>query len=393
MNGEVSGEKAEESLVKTREEIRTITRSILDLANARQRASLRISGNKELLGASIANPEVERRVLADAIEHAKEIGLDEDFGRGIVQELIKYSKLAQTEALYKKQTQRFLEERKIKQVFIVGAGRMGTWFAIYFRDLSVRVSLFDEKKSKARERALELGVDPCEDFDEIASSDLVIVSAPILKTPGIVKEIFAHGRIQNRRLQVIEISSVKSEMGSSGLFNEESRIDNGAMFYSIHPLFGASAKSYEPNSIVQIFPKDTTLMRGLFPHFTIVSLEWKQHDELMGIFLTLPHALALVFAGAVPEKPELWKSAAGLSGPSYSKILELSKKVLSEDPEVYFEIQASNPNSKETLSNAMNSLLKLEKVLKDRAAFVQFFAEARKVIDELDQLRSRERSN
>jgi prephenate dehydrogenase/chorismate mutase len=376
---------ASESLTKSREEIRIITRSILDLVNARQKASLQVSGNKELLGASIANPEVERRVIADAIEHAKAIGLDEDLAKGIVEELIKYSKLIQAEDVYKRQTQKFLEERKIRLISIVGAGRMGTWFARYFRDLSAKVSLYDERKSKAKEKALELGVNHVEELDALSESDLVIISAPISKTPAIVRDLFNYKKA--RPLQIIEVSSVKSEMGSAGLLNEESQ-NHGSILYSIHPLFGGLAKSYEQNCLIQTFPKDTTLIRGLFPHFTIVSLDWRQHDTLMGVFLTLPHALALVFADAIPEDWELWKSAAGLSSPSYLRMLELSKKVFSEDPEIYFEIQASNPNSKEMLANAVNALLKIEKALKSRADFVQFFGEAKRSIDQLDELRS-----
>jgi len=381
------GENPEEELAKSREEIRSITRSILDLANARQKAALKVSSNKELLGTAVAVPEVERRVLADALDHAKSIGLDKDFAREMVQSLFRYSKLIQSEEIHRKQIQKFLEETKIKVVSVIGAGRMGTWFAKYFRDLSVTVLLYDENRAKAKEKSKELKVGLHEKLAEVVESDLVIVSAPISKIPEILKEISELGARRAKPLRVIEISSIKNQMGSSGFFHQESQ-NPKLLLYSIHPLFGGSAKSFESNCIVQTFPEETSLLRDMFPHFTIVSMDWKEHDQLMGIFLTLPHALAMVFANAIPLDRNLWKDAVGLTSPSYSRILDLSKRVLSEDPEIYFEIQASNPNSKLVLTDAMNSLLKLEKVLKNRAEFVQFFNEAGRTIQQLDELKT-----
>lgn len=385
---------AEESLAKTREEIRTITRSILHQVNARQKASLKISGDKELLGDAIANPEVEKRVVSESIEYAKSIGLDEDFARTIVLELIRFSKIAQSEDIYGKQIKKFLDSKNIRSVSIIGAGRMGIWFARYFRDLSRRVFLYDEVRDRARERSELAGVEFHENFDEATDSDLVIVSVPISKTAKIIRDLFSYKKkTESRRpFNVIEISSVKNVIGNSGLLEEETDLDESIRLYSIHPLFGGSAKPFDSNSMVQSFPGDTTLVRGLFPHFTIVSMDWKVHDQLMSIFLTLPHALALVFADSINAHRKIWEEAAGLNSPSYLQLLELSKKVLSEDPEIYFEIQASNPNSQEILSETMNSILRLEKLLKNKEEFVSFFVGARRKIDELDDLRKANQS-
>jgi prephenate dehydrogenase/chorismate mutase len=385
---------AKESLARTREEIRAITKSILDQANARQKASLRISGDKELLGEAIANPEVEKKVLSDSIEYAKSIGLDVDFARTIVLELIRNSKMAQSEDIYKKQIVKFLDSKNIEKIAIVGAGRMGMWFARYFSSLSRRVFLYDEEAKKARERSETTGVEFYDNLEDVAHSDLVIISAPISKTPRIVRELATLKRtdVSDKRLIVAEISSIKNGMGISGLLDDAASQNGSIALFSIHPLFGGSAKPFDSNSMVQTFPRDTTLMRGLFPHYTIVSIDWKDHDQLMGLFLTLPHALALVFADSINPQRKLWEEAAAVSSPSYSQMLELAKRVLSEDPDIYYEIQASNPNSEETLSETMNSLLRLEKLLKNRVEFVSFFAGARRKIEQLDDLRKAKQS-
>jgi len=85
------GISPEASLAKSREEIREITKSILDLANARQKLSLQVSRDKVLLGEAIANPEIERELLTESIEYSKSIGLDEEFARDLVLELMRFS--------------------------------------------------------------------------------------------------------------------------------------------------------------------------------------------------------------------------------------------------------------------------------------------------------------
>ncbi len=376
-SGEIS---AEASLTKSREEIWRITKEILDLANARQKVSLQISRDKVLLGHSIANPEVEKKLLFESINYAKSVGLDENLARALALDLIKFSKIAQSTDVYKDRIKEFLASRKIMNVSIVGAGRMGAWFAKYFQELSVKVFFYDERLEKARDKAEELGVQYFETLEKVVKSDLVIVSVPISTTPKLIRQLSEWANGSSDALNIMEISSVKNEMGLSGLLEERAMNEKIAL-YSVHPLFGSSSLPFEMNSIIQSFPKDTAFITGLFPHFTIVFLDWKEHDRLMGVFLTLPHTLALVFADVARSEGKFFQKSLGLNAPSYQHMLELSRKVLSEDPEIYFEIQASNPNSKSVLSDLKNSLLRMEKVLKSRSEYVEFFEKARHEID------------
>ena len=62
-------------------------------------------------------------------------------------------------------------------------------------------------------------------------------------------------------------------------------------------------------------------------------------------------------------------------------MLELSKRALSEDPDVYFEIQASNPNSEVIISDLISSVRKFQKTLKSRSDFEGFFEETKHNIE------------
>jgi len=263
---------------------------------------------------------------------------------------------------------------------------MGVWFARYFSDLSCSVFLFDNNKEKSKRRAEEIGVRYLESIERAPETDLVIVSVPISETPKTIRVLSKKSDQLSKALKIIEISSVKNEMGGSGLLNPDA-LSVKVELFSVHPLFGGSAQPFESNSMIQSFPKDTTFLRGLFPQFSIVSLDWPEHDRLMGLFLTLPHVLALVFADTIKSTSSSWHEAMALGGPSYVRLLDLSKRVLSEDPEIYFEIQSLNPNSEAVLSETMKSLLKVEKLLKSRSEFVKFFEEKRKRIDQVEKLR------
>ncbi len=385
-------ESPERSLAESREEIRAITRSILDLASVRQKLSLAVARDKVLLGQSITNPEVEKKLLAESAEYARSIGLDEDFARSLVLELIRFSKLAQTKDVYLPKVRKFLETRKIRTAAVVGSGRMGSWFAKYFKDLSLEVSLYDERLDRARDRAQYLGTGYFYDLKEVVTSDLILVSVPISQTPEIVAKISKLVAGNSKVPIIIEISSVKNELGLSGITMEEAE-DEKIHLYSVHPLFGGSAHPFAENSIIQTFPKDTSLLRGLFPHSIIVTLDWKEHDKLMGVFLTLPHVLGLVFADTLLHYEKTLAQGINLNGPSFLHMLGLSRRVLEEDPGVYFEIQASNPNSKKAISDLMNSLLEVDKAMKNRSEFLELFKRARKEIDVLDDKQSKQFEN
>jgi len=374
--------RKEQSLEIYREQIQRITKSILDLALARQALSLRIANAKKSLGENVENAEVEKKLFSFMTEYSKSIGLNDDLARTIVTDLIRFSKIAQSENIYRSKITKFLSSKNIETVSVVGAGRMGGWFARYFQGLGVEVFLYDERGEKAKARAQEIRVGHLDNLGKVAKSDLIVISIPITKTPSLIRALITNiHKKSSKRVNVIEISSVKNEMGSSGLFDEKILGTSKVALYSMHPLFGGHTQSFERNSIIQVFPKDTSFLKGIFPHSNVVFLDWRDHDRLMASFLTLPHLLALVFADSLTSPSRFGEEVKNLSGPSFSHMMELSKRTLSEDPDVYFEIQTSNPNSKAIISDLISSVRKFRKALRSRSDFEAFFEETKHRIE------------
>ncbi len=372
------------SLPELRAEIRELTKSILALVEARQTLSLQIAEIKSSAGEKIENTQVEQDLVASLSEYSQRIGLDPELGKNIVQLLIEYSKIAQTGSTFRKKIQAFLEAEKIRTVSIVGAGRMGTWFAKYFGALGLPVTLYDEDLGRAKSIALEHSFAYAEELAALDASDLIVVAVPIVNAPGIIREI---SRIIaqkiSKKIRILEISSVKSELAKSGL--DKDSFQNMEL-YSVHPLFGAGANMYARNSILQVAPEDPRLVKGLFPHYYVESLNWKAHDELMASLLTIPHSLALVFADLLVERNRAEGRNFSMKTPSFSHMLELSRRVLGENPEVYFEIEAANPNTDRALSDLLASINKLRKSLESREEFISFFTAARKAAVERDSV-------
>jgi chorismate mutase/prephenate dehydrogenase len=404
---------SESQLVAYRLEMDRITRSILDLVLERQKISALIAEKKVLLGQKIENVEAEKKIIASAKDHAKNIGLDAEQVEPIVRTLIGASKLHQAELVFGSQVRANLTRNGIASVTIVGAGRMGGWFARYFKRMGVKVRIFDRDFSKAERKARDIGCEILNDGDYLSTiadfSDLIVLAIPIDDVPKEVERLLELSKNRSsplrdkearvaKPLRVIEISSIKSRIASAGfrdLGMEKvvvgggggSRTIEGLLeIYSIHPLFGETAGYFEKNSIIvisTIADGDPRLIGELFPQFNLVDMDWRTHDEIMGWVLTAPHTLALVFADILSKlDSEKRKIIVGLGAPSFDHMLKLARRVLGENPNVYFQIERLNPFAERVLSDIISIASEVHSATKDRASFEQLFEKGRKVIKE-----------
>ena len=261
-----------------------------------------------------------------------------------------------------------LGSNRIRTISIVGAGRMGTGFARYFREIGKRVILFDGDRKRALTKSREIDCEFAKTFNDAANSDLIVVAVPITSAPKEIRRLI-QSRDSARKQRIIEISSVKSKISEAHLL-DNSKLPKNVELYSIHPLFGPNANSYSVNTMIQV-GKSNKFVTDLFPHFRWFTMDWKEHDLLMSSILTLPHSHALVFADTVARR--LKNFPKDISSPSFDHMLELTRRVLNENPDVYFEIQSENPFADIALRETISSLVKLRRSLKARRDFRSFF--------------------
>jgi len=355
-----------------------VTRSILDLVSARQNLAQLIAQVKESSGAEVENHSVEERLSSEMIAYAKSIGLDEHLANMIVLELIKYSKIAQRKKIYLNSIRTHLRTNKIRTVAIFGAGRMGGWFASYFIEAGAKVLLFDANRRLSRSKASALGCGYARSFEEAARSDLALVAVPIKATPREVRRLATYSKENpNQTVRILEISSIKNEMENAG-FIQGNKLPRNVTLYSIHPLFGPMADHFSVNSLIQIGGR-SPFVNGIFPQYQIFHMGVRNHDQLMSTMLTMPHAHALSFANSIAKRKLMIPENIG--SPSFDHLLELSRKTLKENRDVYYEIQATNPYADRAITDTMASVRKIRSLLRDKKAFRKFFDETGRALN------------
>ncbi|MHB8565781.1 MAG: prephenate dehydrogenase/arogenate dehydrogenase family protein [Nitrososphaerales archaeon] len=367
-------------LAQLREHIEEITKSIIDLVGARQKLSQEVARIKRKQDLPIENLDVEARLAEDIVKYAKRLDVDEPLVRAILSEILSSSKIVQRRLYYSESIKYFLKENGIRTVSIIGAGRMGGWFAAYFLGLVPRLILYDANQEKARNLSRKLGVSRSSDLIQVADeSDLAVVAVPISRTVPMIRRLVSLSK--GRKLRIIEVTSVKTPIIESGVLNPK----QGVEIVSIHPIFGPDARHFGSNLIVQASSKkdlpSSEFIERLFPHYKILKMQAEDHDRVMSYLLTLPHTLALIFAKVILKNPELYgKGKGNLSGPSFDRIMQLTTRVLSENPNVYFEIQSMNRSNKMIDSQLEEAFLELKKSRNDRRLFTKLFSEAREKV-------------
>ena len=370
---------ANESLDDIREQVRDVTRSILKLAKARQTLSEKVARFKKAGHLDVEDKRIEEKLVSSMEDYAIEIGLERNLAREITKGMIESSKIVQRRSIYLEEIKAFLSERKISRVSIVGAGRMGCWFASYFRPLVKSVALFDSDGKVAGRRARELGCEAIREPNEVGKADLIVVAVPISRVSSEVKALVQVASGTRSAPRVIEVSSVKTPV-----LRELDGLQDGVHLISVHPLFGSSADHFACNSMIVIQTSrgksGLPFIRRVFPHYKIFAMSSGEHDKLMTLMLSLPHALSIIFGEVVAKSG---KVPEGLSGPSFQTMMQASRKVFSENPKVYFEIQSTNENNAKMMEEIRSSLEHISSLLQEEnyPAFKKFFEETAKYLE------------
>lgn len=364
-------------LKELRAKIQRVTKSIIDLVGAREKFSEQVARTKQKKGIPIENLKVEANLAKEIGAYAKSVGVSEALAKSILAEILDSSKVIQRELFYSQSIREFLDVHGIRTVGIIGAGRMGAWFASYFSHIVPTVLIFDSQSQKANNLTKRIGAQRKMTLEAVAQeSNLLVVCVPIGRTVPMIKRLKKLVRSESR---IIEITSVKDPISRSGLLGDKLA---KTKVLSLHPLFGPDVASFGSNLMAHITPKpddqEASFVSHLFPHYKILTLTPDEHDQAMAYILGLAHILALAFAKVVSENDQLQaRLQSGLTGPSFERIVQLSGRVLSENPNVYYEIQSLNKHNAKMLSQLEGALNELKQSRSDKRKFKKIFASSR----------------
>lgn len=362
-----------EELEELREAISDVDRSLLELIHRRMELAEEVGRVKYESGRPIMVPEVHDQVLTRARQHAEACGVSGDVMAAIFDAVMRGSVERQHRLGVTMKA-----DGGSRLLIIGGAGHMGNWLHSFAQRLGHRVDLVDPAMAalpSARGRFRHQA-----DIEDLDVYDAILVSVPLRRTPEVLREVIE----RKPRGQVIEIASIKDHLRPVLARADEL----GVAVASLHPMFGPGKSPYETLTFVLACRKDPREEKQAVeswlrhPYTNLVPVPWDHHDRLMGWLLGLAHLGGMLFGCALTNSGLGVAELRACASTTYNRQSATASSVLSEDPDLYFDIQSLNPHRGEVYRAAREALDELVEAVEanDRARFREALTSARQFI-------------
>ncbi len=224
---------------------------------------------------------------------------------------------------------------------ILGAGKMGIWFAKFCKENGDQVILADRNLEKLKRLGFELGVETADFIQATKSADRVMICVSISSFEGVVKKI-AHAVKQGQ--PVMDICSIK-EFPVKAMHENLSQ----GLILGTHPLFGPGSRDVKHKTYIltptneaeeQYATEFKKWLEKKEAHVFVMTP--KKHDELMTVVLGLPHFLGLVSCETLLEQKN-FPETKQVAGTTYRMLFTLAEATALETPDLYANLQMNLP--------------------------------------------------
>ena len=270
------------------------------------------------------------------------------------------------------------------RIAVIGAGKMGVWFAKFFLSKDYDVVLADRKKEKL-ENLKDLMVDLTTNFQEaVQDADQIYICVSISAIEEVVKIIspaLHEGQV------VMDIASIKE--ASVDTMHQHIK---GATVLGTHPVFGPGSNGVKHKAYVltptnpkeQEFAEEFKKWLELEEAHVFV-MTTKKHDELMSVVLGLPHFLGLVACETLLEQDNLSETKK-VAGTTYRMLFTLAEATALETPDLYANLQMNLPDLSKIEDQFMAKAQEWLNLVKNRdtAAIVERMEQLKKKLKETD---------
>ena len=271
------------------------------------------------------------------------------------------------------------------RIAVIGAGKMGVWFAKFFQSKGYDVVLADRKKEKLAKLKKDLRVELTADFKAaVQNADQILLCVSIDAMEEVVKTIspaIHEGQV------VMDICSIKEAPVKT-----MHQYIKGAVVLGTHPVFGPGSNGVKHKAYVltptnakeQAFAeKFKQWLEKEDAHVFIMTP--KKHDELMSVVLGLPHFLGLVACETLLEQKNLPETKK-VAGTTYRMLFTLAEATALETPDLYASLQTNLPDlgkiEDQFMAKAQEWLNLIKK--KDATAIVERMEQLKKKLMETD---------
>jgi prephenate dehydrogenase len=220
---------------------------------------------------------------------------------------------------------------------VLGAGKMGVWYAKYCKAKGDTVVLAARNTGQLAKLGDELGVETADFPTAVKGADRVIICVSISSIEEVVKKIASS---THKGQPVMDICSIKQYP-----VDVMHRYLNDALVLGTHPVFGPGSNGVKHKAYV-LTP--TNAEEDAYAAKLKVWLEKEEahvfimtpqkHDELMSIVLGFPHFLGLAACETLLEQPNFPESKK-LAGTTYRMLFTLAEATALETPDLYANVQ------------------------------------------------------
>lgn len=226
----------------------------------------------------------------------------------------------------------------IRRVTVIGHGAVGSMFANLFREDLLDVTSFDHQPAPGVYVA-----DACHPstqlIDAISSSDIVLLALPEHPMVGALQALAMHAP---PHALVVETASIKSLLEPVKQAHWA-----GREILGINPMFAPSLGIQGQTVVIcRQNPADACARfeqwlqgKGAKP----VAMDAGRHDQMTANAQALVHAAILSFADALYRGGMALDDLLTIAPPPFKVMAALAARILGQNPETYWDIQAGNP--------------------------------------------------
>lgn len=325
------------NLDELRIEIAETDKKIIEVVAKRMELAKKVGEYKLDQGLPIKAFDIEKQVVNRYLDIAGEHGVDSDMTQDLARLLIDQSCKVQERLKFKSQTKKFKTSNSPGKAMVIGSlGNMGKWFQTFLSSFGYQVIGIDKNNSSDSSGATLNTTDITELAGDV---DLIAICTPISVT-GEMLELVSNTKTN---ALVFDIASLKSPI----LRTLEKAGQNLPNLVSIHPMFGPDVELLTGENILicDLGSQKATQMAADFFSKTSATLTIttpEQHDKLMGDVLGLSHFMNLLFGKTLSQTENEIEQLIGSKSTTFKSQINVTGKVVSENPSLYFEIQKLN---------------------------------------------------
>ena len=220
---------------------------------------------------------------------------------------------------------------------VLGAGKMGVWFAKWCKEKGDVVVLADRNPDKLAKLKDELGVETGDFPTAVSGADRVMICVSISSFEEVIKKIATS---IHQGQPIMDVCSIKEYP-----VNIMHRYLKKALVLGTHPVFGPGSRgvAHKAYVLTPTNPQEEAYAEEFKKwlekenaHVFIMSPQ--KHDDLMSIVLGFPHFLGLAACETLIDQP-FFPESKRLAGTTYRMLFTLAEATALETPDLYANVQ------------------------------------------------------